>query len=97
MWPIPRDVAQSVCVMSRSATKTAEPTEMWFAVWTHEITKNHVQVGAGIPSRVAWWRNGRGSDLRSRGREFDPRPRRGCILTLGKLFAPNCLDGDTLR
>ena len=24
--------------------------------------------------RVAWWRNGRASDLRSRGREFDPRP-----------------------
>ena len=23
---------------------------------------------------VAWWRNGRASDLRSRGREFDPRP-----------------------
>jgi len=24
--------------------------------------------------RVAWWRNGRASDLRSRGREFDLRP-----------------------
>jgi len=24
--------------------------------------------------RVAWWRNGRASDLRSRGREFDSRP-----------------------
>jgi len=25
-------------------------------------------------SASAWWRNGRASDLRSRGREFDPRP-----------------------
>ena len=23
--------------------------------------------------------------------------RRGCVTTLGKLFAPNCLDADTLR
>ena len=23
---------------------------------------------------MAWWRNVRASDLRSRGREFDPRP-----------------------
>jgi len=46
---------------------------------------------------VAWWRNGMASDLRSRGREFDPRPRRGYVMTLGKLFTPNCLDADTLR
>ena len=46
---------------------------------------------------VAWWRNGRASDLRSRGREFDPRLGRGWVTTLGKLFAPNCLDADTLR
>jgi len=31
---------------------------------------------------VAWWRNGRTSDLRSRGREFDPRPGRGCVRRL---------------
>jgi len=57
-------------------------------------------------SEVAWWpnhrydvyeRNGRASDLRSRGREFDPRPGRGCVTTLGKLFAPNCLDDDNIR
>jgi len=41
---------------------------------------------------MAWWRNGRASDLRSRGREFDPRPGHGCVTTLGKLFIPNCLD-----
>ena len=46
---------------------------------------------------VAWWRNGRASDLRSRGREFDSRPGRGCVATLGKLFTPNCLDANTLR
>jgi len=36
------------------------------------------------------------SDLRSVGREFDPRPGRGCVTTLGKVFTPNCLDTDTL-
>ena len=41
---------------------------------------------------VALWRNGRASDLRSRGREFDARSGRGCVTTLGKLFTPNCLD-----
>ena len=46
---------------------------------------------------AAWWRNGRASDMRSRGREFDPRPVRGCVTTLGKLFTPNCLDADSLR
>jgi len=48
--------------------------------------------------RVVWWRNGRASDLRSRGREFDLRPGRGCVTTtLGKLFTPNCFDADTLN
>ena len=37
------------------------------------------------------------SDWRPRGREFDPRPRRGCVTTLGKLFTPTCLDADSLR
>ena len=46
---------------------------------------------------AAWWRNGMASDLRSRGRGFDPRPGCGCVTTLGKLFTPNCLDADTLR
>ena len=27
---------------------------------------------AGLTGRVAWWRNGRASDLRARGRRFDP-------------------------
>ena len=31
---------------------------------------------------VAWWRNGRALDLRSRGGEFDPRPGRGCVRRL---------------
>ena len=35
--------------------------------------------------------------MRSRGREFDPRPGRGCVTTLGKLFTPNCLDADTVH
>ena len=35
---------------------------------------------------VAWWRNGRASDLRSRRREFDSRPRRGCVTTLVVTF-----------
>jgi len=38
-----------------------------------KLTVNH---------EVAWWRNGRASDLRSRGREFDPRPGRGCVRRL---------------
>ena len=29
--------------------------------------------------------------------EFDPRPGRGCVTTLGKLFIPTCLDADSLR
>ena len=43
---------------------------------------------------VAWWRNGRTSDLWSRRREFDPRPGRSYVYTttLGKLFTPMCLD-----
>ena len=44
---------------------------------------------------VAWWRNSRESDLRSRARDFDSRPGRGCVTTLGKLFAPNCFDADS--
>ena len=36
-------------------------------------------------------------ELRSRGREFDPRLGRGCVTTLGKSFTPSCLDADTLR
>jgi len=37
------------------------------------------------------------SDSRSRGRGFDPRPRRYQATTLGKLFTPTCLDTDSLR
>ena len=40
---------------------------------------------------VAWWRNCRMSDLRSRGRGFDHRSRRNCVTTLGKLFTPDSL------
>ena len=47
------------------------------------------------PSR--WWRNGRVSDLRSRGRGFDSRPGRGCVTILSKLFTPSCLDVDAVR
>ena len=51
----------------------------------------------GLVPDVAWWCNGRASDLRSRGREFDSRPGRCCVTTLGKLFTSSCLDGDTFR
>jgi len=37
------------------------------------------------------------SDLRSRGREFEPRPGCGSESPLGKLFTPICLDDDSLR
>ena len=40
---------------------------------------------------VAQWLSGRVSDLWSRGRGFEPRPRRCCTTTLGKLFTPHCL------
>ena len=39
----------------------------------------------------------RASDSRSRGRGFDPRPRRYQATTLGKLFTPTCLNADSLR
>ena len=41
------------------------------------------------------WRGG--AMVRRRTYEFDPRPRRGCVTTLGKLFTPMCLDADSLR
>jgi len=47
--------------------------------------------------RVAWWSNDRASNLRSRGRGFDPRPGRNCVTTLGKSLTPACLDADSLR
>ena len=40
---------------------------------------------------VARWLGGRASDLRSRSRGFEARPRRCCATTLGKLFTPYCL------
>jgi len=43
------------------------------------------------------WRNDRASDLRSRSPEFDGRPGRGCVTTLGKLFTTVCLDADSRR
>ena len=40
---------------------------------------------------VARWLSGRASDLRSKSREFEARPRCCCATTLGKLFTPYCL------
>ena len=40
---------------------------------------------------VARWLSGRASDLRSKSRGFEARPRRCCATTLGKLFTPYCL------
>ena len=40
---------------------------------------------------VARWLSGRASDLRSKVRGFEPRPRRCCATTLGMLFTPHCL------
>ena len=37
------------------------------------------------------------SDLRSKGREFDPRSGRNYVTTVGKLFTLTCLDADSLR
>ena len=40
---------------------------------------------------VARWLSGRASELRSRSRGFEARPRRCCATTLGKFFTPYCL------
>ena len=50
-----------------------------------------------VLARVAWWRNGRASDFRPRGRGFDPRSERSCVTILGKLFTPMCLGAESLR
>ena len=42
-------------------------------------------------SHLARWLSGRASDLRSKSRGFEARPRRCCATTLGKLFTPYCL------
>ena len=47
---------------------------------------DRLQVGS-----VARRLSGRASDLRSKSRGFEPRPRRCCATTLGKLFTPYCL------
>ena len=39
-------------------------------------------------TEVACWLNSRSSDLRSRGREFEPQPGCGCIITVGMLLTP---------
>ena len=63
----------------------------------HQLERGNRGLGVTARYNTAWWRNGSASDLRSRGRKFDPRPVRGCVTTLGKLFTPNCLDADSLR
>ena len=40
---------------------------------------------------MARWLSGRASDLRSKGRGFEPRPWRCCATTVGKLFTPHAL------
>ena len=45
----------------------------------------------GYNNGVVRWLSGRASDLRSRSRGFEARPRRCCATTLGKLFTPYCL------
>ena len=52
-----------------------------------ELISNHTM----SYRRVARWLSGRASDLRSSSRGFEPRPRRCCVTTLGKLFTPYCL------
>ena len=44
-----------------------------------------------VVCRVARWLSGRASDLRSKSRGFEARPRRCCATTLGKLFTRYCL------
>ena len=46
----------------------------------------HPLYGSGFG--VARWLSGRASDLRSKSRGFEARPRRCCATTLGKLFTP---------
>ena len=45
---------------------------------------------------VARWLSGRASDLQSRSRGFEVRPRRCCATTLGKLFTPYCLSPNSI-
>ena len=47
--------------------------------------------------RVALWRNGRVSDLRSKVGVSIPGSGRKCVTTLGKLLTPACLNADSLR
>ena len=53
-------------------------------------TVSHVN-GHPSPLALPWvarWLSGRASDLRSSSRGFEPRPRRCCVTTLGKLSHP---------
>jgi len=51
----------------------------------------HNSVGHLCWRMLIRWLSGRASDFRSSSRGFEPRPRRCCVTTLGKLFTPYCL------
>ena len=65
-------------------------TRFWVILLTDRQTDKRGQTHLP-PPRVARWLSGRASDLRSSSRGFEPRPRRCCVTTLGKLFTPYCL------
>ena len=59
-------------------------------LWIKPTKIDGSKITSNRSSRALSVGNGRASDLRSRGREFEPRPGRGCVTTLGKLFTPMC-------
>jgi len=61
-------------------------TDRWTDRQTDRWTDGHT-----YHLSVAQWLSGRASDLRSKGRGFEPRPWRCCATTLAKLFTPHCL------
>ena len=72
-------------------TKQQCHTQCWFSTDTVESDR------ARFYDDSVWWGlNDTASDLRSRGRMFEPRPGRICVATLGKLFAPMCLSLNAL-
>ena len=98
MRPIVTDVLWSVSacplVTTRSCTKTAEPIEMLFRLWTWVDPMNHGLGGGPEPprERAFFWRGASGSRVVSvldSGAEvpvFKSQPRRCRVTVLGKLF-----------
>ena len=88
-WPFP--VAAPRIWNSLPQHVTSAPSLAIF----HSRLKTHIFFRRCCPRLhlcgMARWLSGRASDLRSRSRGFEARPRRCCATTLGKLFTPYCL------